>query len=53
MFSNWGGTERYNTARYYIYDENIDEAKVVSWAKVLNKDEAKNYCNEFMDSLKK
>ncbi len=53
MFSNWSGTERYNTARYYIYDENIDEAKVVSWAKVLNKDEAKNYCNEFMDSLKK
>ncbi len=52
-FINWGKTERYKTARFYEYTENIDLSKRIKWAHILNKDEAKNYCNEFMEYLKK
>ncbi len=51
-FSNWGNTERFNTARYYLYTEEMDTSKIVKWAHVLTKDEAKKYCNDFMDFLK-
>ena len=31
----------------------VDLSKRIKWAHILNKDEAKNYCNEFMEYLKK
>lgn len=52
-FINWGGTERFKTARYFIYSDTFDTSKIVDWAKVLTKNEAKQYCNDFMDNLKK
>ncbi len=51
-FSNWGNTERDKTARYFEYNENVDLSKRIGWAHVLTKDEAKKYCNDFMDFLK-
>ena len=52
-FSNWNKTERYKTARYYEYSEDIDLSNRIEWAHILNKDEAEKYYNEFMEELKK
>ncbi len=52
-FINWGNTERFKTARFYEYSENIDLSKRINWAHILTKDEAKKYCDDFMEYLKK
>lgn len=52
-FINWGNTERFKTARYYEYNDSIDLTQRVKWAHILTKDEAKKYCNDFMEYLKK
>ena len=51
-FSNWPKTDRYNTARYFEYSPNYDTSNRVKWAKILSKDEAINYYNEFIKYLK-
>ena len=51
-FANWNKTKRYNTARYYEYNENIDITKRVSWAHMLTKDEKDKYIKDFIENDK-
>jgi pectinesterase len=51
-FSNWNNTSRYETARYAEYSPNIDTSNRAKWAKMLSKEEAYNYYNNFMKYLK-
>lgn len=52
-FSNWNSTERFKTARYYEYTENVDLSNRIKWAHLLTKDEAIKYYNDFMNYIKK
>lgn len=51
-FSNWSNTTRYETARYFEYSPNADTTARVKWAKIMNKDEAYTYYNNFIKYLK-
>ena len=51
-FSNWSNTLRYETARYFEYSPNIDLSQRAKWAKMMSRDEAYTYYNNFMKYLK-
>lgn len=42
-FSNWLGTKRYQTARFYEYNTNMNTHTFVNWSHHLNDDEVKTY----------
>ena len=48
-FSNWPKTKRYETARYFEYNENIDFKNRVSWAHILTLDEKNKLLNDFIN----
>lgn len=46
VFDPWGNTNRDKTARFEIYNLNIDTSTMPKWIKVLNKDESSEYTQE-------
>ncbi|MCR5350113.1 MAG: hypothetical protein K6E20_03880 [Acholeplasmatales bacterium] len=52
-FSDWANLERYKTARFIEYNENINKDERLSWVKQLNKDEKDKYLDEYMKEFNK
>ena len=50
-FSDWANLERYKTARFMEYNDNIDKSRRLSWVKQLTKDEKDKYINDYMNEF--
>lgn len=52
-FNKWNNTSRDKTARFYEYTENADYSKREPWVKILSKNDAKDYVENFKEYLYK
>ena len=51
-FDKWANTNRDKTARFYEYTENIDLTNREPWIKLMTKDEAIKYVNDYYEYIK-